>query len=53
MKFFVKIIVERVSSYLHGIVHYGENIEDEWFIVYLLLTFSKQCNDIFIRFVMF
>ncbi|XKL63224.1 hypothetical protein PGB90_005588 [Kerria lacca] len=40
---------ERVSSYLHGIVHYGENIEDEWFIVYLLLTFSKQCNDIFIR----
>lgn len=31
-----------VPSHLHGVVRYGENVEDEWFIVFLLYEISKK-----------
>ncbi|XP_065208009.1 protein ecdysoneless homolog [Planococcus citri] len=40
---------DTIPSHLHGIVHYGENIEDEWFIVYLLMKISSQFDDVIIK----
>nr|CAD7398115.1 unnamed protein product [Timema poppensis] len=37
------------SPHLYGATHYGENIEDEWFIVFLLLQLTKEIDDIVIR----
>ncbi|EAQ92198.1 hypothetical protein CHGG_00433 [Chaetomium globosum CBS 148.51] len=36
-------------SYLHGITHYGDNVEDEWLIVYLLRELSKTYPQLWIR----
>ncbi|KAK4185293.1 SGT1 protein-domain-containing protein [Podospora australis] len=36
-------------SYLHGTTHYGDNVEDEWFIVYLLRELSKTFPNLWIR----
>ncbi|XP_067645034.1 protein ecdysoneless [Eurosta solidaginis] len=30
-----------LPPHLHGVTHYGENIEDEWFIVYLLYELTR------------
>ncbi|KAK3301494.1 SGT1 protein-domain-containing protein [Chaetomium fimeti] len=35
--------------YLHGITHYGDNVEDEWLIVYLLRELSKAFSQLWIR----
>ncbi|KAK4236943.1 SGT1 protein-domain-containing protein [Achaetomium macrosporum] len=35
--------------YLHGTTHYGDNVEDEWLIVYLLRELSKLFPDLWIR----
>ncbi|KAK5642063.1 hypothetical protein RI129_008230 [Pyrocoelia pectoralis] len=35
--------------HLYGISHYGDNIEDEWFIVYLLFQITKEINGIVAR----
>ncbi|KAH6614762.1 SGT1 protein-domain-containing protein [Chaetomium sp. MPI-SDFR-AT-0129] len=35
--------------YLHGITHYGDNVEDEWLIVYLLRELSKSFPDLWVR----
>ncbi|KAH6844876.1 SGT1 protein-domain-containing protein [Chaetomium sp. MPI-CAGE-AT-0009] len=35
--------------YLHGITHYGDNVEDEWLIVYLLRELSKAFPQLWIR----
>nr|CAD7592661.1 unnamed protein product [Timema genevievae] len=37
------------TPHLYGATHYGENIEDEWFIVFLLLQLTKEIDDIVIR----
>lgn len=34
---------------MHGITHFGDNIEDEWFIVFLLIQISKEINNVLIR----
>ncbi|KAK4228163.1 protein ecdysoneless [Podospora fimiseda] len=36
-------------SYLHGTTHYGDNVEDEWLIVYLLRELSKSFPNLWIR----
>ncbi|XP_018325344.1 protein ecdysoneless [Agrilus planipennis] len=38
-----------LPPHLYGILHYGENIEDEWFTVYLLLQITKDISDVCIR----
>lgn len=35
--------------HLHGITFYGDNIEDEWFVVYLLQQISKNINEIVVK----
>jgi hypothetical protein len=35
--------------YLHGTTHYGDNVEDEWLIVYLLRELSKTFANLWIR----
>lgn len=36
-------------SYLHGRSSYGDSVEDEWVIVWLLVKLSKQFEDAWIR----
>ncbi|KAK4099925.1 SGT1-domain-containing protein [Parathielavia hyrcaniae] len=35
--------------YIHGTTHYGDNVEDEWLIVYLLRELSKTFPSLWIR----
>ncbi|KAL2194568.1 SGT1 protein-domain-containing protein [Corynascus similis CBS 632.67] len=35
--------------YLYGTTHYGDNVEDEWLIVYLLRELSKSFASLWIR----
>lgn len=37
---------EELPPHLHGITFYGENIQDEWFIVELLFHLTKQFNGL-------
>lgn len=38
--------VEELPPHLHGITFYGENIQDEWFIVELLFHLTKQFSGL-------
>lgn len=39
------------TPHLYGMTRFGDNIEDEWFIVYLLLKITKLNNNITVRIV--
>ena len=36
-------------SYLHGITSYGDNVEDEWLVVYLLRELTKSFPQLWVR----
>lgn len=36
----------QLIPHLHGTCHFGDNVEDEWFIVYLLLALSSHYADL-------
>lgn len=38
-----------MPPHLYGISHYGENIEDEWFIVFLLQQITKENSGLVAR----
>ncbi|XP_076443886.1 protein ecdysoneless homolog [Babylonia areolata] len=38
-----------IPAHLCGTTHFGDNIEDEWFIVHLLYELSRQFPDLVIR----
>lgn len=40
---------DKGRSLLHGRTNYGDSVEDEWLIVYILRELSKQHSDIWIR----
>ncbi|XP_025409951.1 protein ecdysoneless isoform X2 [Sipha flava] len=40
---------EILPTHLYGVTHFGDNIEDEWFIVYLLKEISKEYQELIIR----
>ncbi|XP_013115710.2 protein ecdysoneless [Stomoxys calcitrans] len=40
---------DQVPPHLHGVTHYGDNIADEWFIVYLLTKLSQEFPTIVVR----
>lgn len=40
---------ENLPPHLYGITHYGDNIEDEWFIVFLLLHLTKEIEGLVVR----
>jgi hypothetical protein len=39
------------SKYLKGLTNYGDSVEDEWLIVYLLRELSKAFPDLWIKIV--
>ncbi|XP_059620082.1 protein ecdysoneless [Phlebotomus argentipes] len=41
--------VESLPAHLYGISHYGDNIEDEWFIVALLYELTRQIPGLVVR----
>ncbi|XP_066138767.1 protein ecdysoneless isoform X1 [Euwallacea fornicatus] len=40
---------EELPPHLYGVSHYGDNIEDEWFIVFLLREITKQIPGLIAR----
>ncbi|KAF6202535.1 hypothetical protein GE061_002931 [Apolygus lucorum] len=40
---------ENLPPHLYGVTHYGENIEDEWFVVYLLIYLTKNVPGLVAR----
>ncbi|TMW41340.1 hypothetical protein DOY81_013580, partial [Sarcophaga bullata] len=38
-----------LPPHLHGVTHYGDNIADEWFIVYLLIKLTQELPNITVR----
>uniref|UniRef100_A0A1B6M0R2 Uncharacterized protein n=1 Tax=Graphocephala atropunctata TaxID=36148 RepID=A0A1B6M0R2_9HEMI len=40
---------EKLPPHLYGISHYGDNIEDEWFIVFLLLEATRAVPGLVVR----
>lgn len=51
--FFVKLVEkeELKTWYLQGRTEYGDSVEDEWFIVWMLRELSKKFTDLWIRYV--
>jgi len=45
--------LEVLPPHLYGVTHYGDNIEDEWFIVYLLKEITKEYPELVARYVHF
>ncbi|KAK8130997.1 hypothetical protein PG984_007435 [Apiospora sp. TS-2023a] len=45
----LEVLNDRGLVYLHGSSYFGDAIEDEWLIVYLLRELSKTTNDLWIR----
>ncbi|XP_039285305.1 protein ecdysoneless-like [Nilaparvata lugens] len=41
---------ESLPPHLYGTLHYGENIEDEWFLVFLLQQLTKEISGLIVRF---
>ncbi|KAK0648779.1 SGT1 protein-domain-containing protein [Cercophora newfieldiana] len=41
--------IQNGLSYLHGITNYGDNVEDEWLIVYLLRELSRSFPQLWVR----
>lgn len=40
---------DKSQSFLHGRTNYGDSVEDEWFVVYILRELSKIFPEIWIR----
>lgn len=43
---FSLVFVVNLPPHLYGISHYGENVQDEWFIVYLLNEITKELPEL-------
>jgi hypothetical protein len=46
---FLSHFLDHLPPHLYGISHFGDNIQDEWFIVSLLLHISRELPSIIIR----
>lgn len=42
-------LVESLPAHLYGITYYGDNIQDEWFIVSLLFHLSREIPKLIVR----
>lgn len=45
----IGLILGMLPPHLHGVTHYGDNIGDEWFIVYLLSELTRSRPDCIAR----
>ncbi|XP_037931357.1 protein ecdysoneless [Teleopsis dalmanni] len=41
--------LELLPPHLHGVTHYGDNIADEWFIVFVLYELTREIADCIVR----
>lgn len=41
--------LEELPPHFHGITFYGENIQDEWFIVELIFHLTRKISDLVAR----
>lgn len=41
--------IEDIPAHIYGKVHFGDNIEDEWFVVFLLVELSKKYHGLLIN----
>ncbi|KAL5699687.1 hypothetical protein ACHQM5_030556 [Ranunculus cassubicifolius] len=39
----------QIPSHLHGKTRYGDNLEDEWFVVFLLFEISRRLPEVSVR----
>jgi hypothetical protein len=37
------------KTFLHGLTNYGDSVEDEWLIVYILRELSNRYEDLWIK----
>lgn len=42
----VSFIAEYLPPHLYGVTHFGDNIEDEWFIVFLIRQLTIEINGL-------
>lgn len=42
-------MIPDIPKHLVSVTCFGDNIEDEWFIVYILLEITKKHNDLIIQ----
>ncbi|XP_022921277.1 protein ecdysoneless [Onthophagus taurus] len=49
IKSFESVNKDHLPPHLHGVLHYGDNIEDEWFVVYLLKQITKEIDGLVAR----
>lgn len=40
---------DNIPPHLEGITYYGDNVEDEWFIVFLLIQLTKDDQDLIVK----
>lgn len=43
------MIVDALPAHLYGISYFGDNIQDEWFIVSLLFHLTREVSGLIIR----
>lgn len=43
------LFTEKEAFSFYGSLNYAENIEDEWFLVYILMELTKQVKDLVVR----
>lgn len=43
------LLLGALPIHLFGVTHYGDNIQDEWFIVFLLFKITESIKDVTVR----
>lgn len=47
--FILYFFLENLPPHLYGVSHYGDNIEDEWFMVFILQQLTREITDSIVR----
>lgn len=42
-------VLDQLPAHLHGITYFGDNIQDEWFIVSLLMHLTREVAGLIVR----
>lgn len=45
----IDFFLEQLPAHLYGISYFGDNIQDEWFIVSLLVHLSREVDGLIVR----
>ncbi|CCU75778.1 SGT1/ecdysoneless [Blumeria hordei DH14] len=47
--FQLNVLTKNGRTFLHGLTNYGDSVEDEWLIVYLVKELSRKFPDLWVR----